>query len=142
MILLLLLLLLLVESVTVAPDGSFVMLDRHGAVRVADVATHSSSSSSSSSDGVPAPQPALKAAALAHLGPGRPLGAQYNAAGNLIICDAFKARQRHRRCALAAHMPLCVTLRSVMLLLVDILRSCTLDVSLFLCHFLCTAFPP
>jgi len=32
----------------------------------------------------------LNSKPLAYLGPGRPLGAQYDAGGNLIICDAFK----------------------------------------------------
>ncbi|KAF6258203.1 strictosidine synthase [Scenedesmus sp. NREL 46B-D3] len=63
------------ESVTVAPDGRFIMLDRYGAVREAREAGGGM---------VLNPKP------LAHLGPGRPLGAQFDGNGNLIICDAFK----------------------------------------------------
>lgn len=63
------------ESVTMTADGRFIMLDRYGAVREAVP---------SGKEMVLNPQP------LAHLGPGRPLGAQYDAHGNLIICDAFK----------------------------------------------------
>ncbi|WIA20274.1 hypothetical protein OEZ85_006107 [Tetradesmus obliquus] len=64
------------ESVTMAPDGRFIMLDRYGAVREA----------LQQDDG----SMVLRPTAIAHLGPGRPLGAQYDAHGNLIICDAFK----------------------------------------------------
>jgi hypothetical protein len=63
------------ESVTMAPDGRFVMLDRYGAVKEA-----------TEQNGVMV----LNPKPIAHLGPGRPLGAQYDAHGNLIICDAFK----------------------------------------------------
>lgn len=63
------------ESVTMTADGRFIMLDRYGAVREA----------------VPSgDQMLLNPQPLAHLGPGRPLGARYDAHGNLIICDAFK----------------------------------------------------
>jgi hypothetical protein len=60
-----------------APDGRFIMLDRYGAVKEAQ---------EQGGQLVLAPQP------IAHLGPGRPLGAQFDTAGNLIICDAFKVR--------------------------------------------------
>ncbi|KAF8055598.1 SYP52 [Scenedesmus sp. PABB004] len=69
------------ESVTSAPDGRFIMLDRYGAVRAA----------------VPVPGAGrgeaplvLEPRPVAHLGPGRPLGAAYDAAGNLIVCDSLK----------------------------------------------------
>jgi hypothetical protein len=66
-----------------APDGRFIMLDRYGAVKEAR-----------EQGGVLVlnPQP------IAHLGPGRPLGAQFDAHGNLIICDAFKVRAARRCC--------------------------------------------
>ena len=69
------------ESVTVAPDGSFIMLDKHGLVWRAT----ESSSGSLSLD----PKP------LAHLGSGRPLGAAFDKQGNLVICDALKVRAVH-----------------------------------------------
>lgn len=65
------------ESVTMAADGRFIMLDRYGAVREA---------AEQGGQLVLNPKP------LAHLGPGRPLGAQFDKHGNLIICDAFKVR--------------------------------------------------
>jgi hypothetical protein len=71
------------ESVTMAPDGRFIMLDRYGAVKEAR---------EQGGQLVLAPQP------IAHLGPGRPLGAQFDAHGNLIICDAFKVRAAGRCC--------------------------------------------
>ncbi|WIA20276.1 hypothetical protein OEZ85_006109 [Tetradesmus obliquus] len=52
------------------------MLDRYGAVREARQDSNGAM--------------VLSPTAIAHLGPGRPLGAQYDAHGNLIICDAFK----------------------------------------------------
>lgn len=59
-----------------AADGRFVMLDKYGAVMAAV------------KDSVG--QLVLNPKPVGHLGPGRPLGAQYDAAGNLIICDALK----------------------------------------------------
>jgi hypothetical protein len=76
----------IVESVTTTADGSFIMLDRYGAVREAWQQGGAM---------------VLNPVPIAHLGPGRPLGAQYDAAGSLIICDAFKVR-----CALSV----CVSL--------------------------------
>jgi hypothetical protein len=58
-----------------APDGRFIMLDRYGAVKEAR-----------EQGGAMVLQPRP----IAHLGPGRPLGAQFDAHGNLVICDAFK----------------------------------------------------
>ena len=58
-------------------DGRFIMLDRYGAVKEAR---------KDPDTGVMV----LNPKPLAHLGPGRPLGAKYDAHGNLVICDAFK----------------------------------------------------
>eukprot|EP00878_Enallax_costatus_P028517 GHUV01030808.1.p1 GENE.GHUV01030808.1~~GHUV01030808.1.p1 ORF type:complete len:341 (+),score=29.56 GHUV01030808.1:466-1488(+) len=58
-------------------DGRFIMLDRYGAVKEA-------SKDPNTGEMVMNPKP------LAYLGPGRPLGAKYDAHGNLVICDAFK----------------------------------------------------
>jgi hypothetical protein len=63
--------------VTVAPDGRFIMLDRYAAVREAV-------------QGPDGQHLVLNPEPLAHLGPGRPLGAAFDGAGNLIICDALK----------------------------------------------------
>jgi hypothetical protein len=66
------------ESVTIAPDGSFIMLDKYGMVWRA--------TESSPGNFHLDPKP------LAHLGSGRPLGAAFDKQGNLIICDALKVR--------------------------------------------------
>lgn len=58
-------------------DNRFIMLDRYGAVKEA-------SQDPDTGDMTLNPKP------LVYLGPGRPLGAQFDAHGNLIICDAFK----------------------------------------------------
>jgi hypothetical protein len=77
------------ESLAFAPDGRIVMLDEYGNVFQARP-----------SAGAPGgyeldPEPFLR------LSVGRPLGAQYDAEGNLYICDTHKARRgvtRGRRC--------------------------------------------
>jgi hypothetical protein len=68
--------LLAAESVTIAPDGRLVMLDKYGMVWEAR------ESSKDQFDLNPVP--------LAHLGSGRPLGAGFDKDGNMIICDAIK----------------------------------------------------
>ena len=71
-------LLLAAESVTMAPDGRLIMLDKYGMVWEA---------SETKKD-----QYELNPVPLAHLGSGRPLGAGFDKDGNMIICDAMKVR--------------------------------------------------
>jgi hypothetical protein len=52
------------------------MVDKYGFVRAAPKNPDASTQLD--------PQP------VAHLGPGRPLGAAFDAAGNLVVCDALK----------------------------------------------------
>ena len=64
------------ESVIVSPDGVATMLDKFGAVWEAEEGPDGSLKLR--------PQP------RAWLGPGRPLGAGFDAQGNLYVCDALK----------------------------------------------------
>jgi hypothetical protein len=64
------------ESVTMGPNGTFVMLDKYGHVYEAN--------EDGQGDLV------LNETPVAYLGTGRPLGARFDAEGNLIVCDAFK----------------------------------------------------
>jgi hypothetical protein len=64
------------ESVIVSPDGRAMMLNKFGGVFEAY----------EGADG----NYKLNRTAKAWLGPGRPLGAAFDAAGNIIICDALK----------------------------------------------------
>jgi hypothetical protein len=65
------------ESVIVGPDGQLVMLDRDNHLWEArqDIKT---------GQWVSSPEP------LAKLGPGRPLGYDFDQEGNLIVCDSLK----------------------------------------------------
>eukprot|EP00882_Tetradesmus_deserticola_P023565 GHRQ01025656.1.p1 GENE.GHRQ01025656.1~~GHRQ01025656.1.p1 ORF type:complete len:145 (+),score=36.02 GHRQ01025656.1:617-1051(+) len=64
------------ESVIVSPDGRAMMLNKFGGVFEAF----------ETQDG----RFELNRTAKAWLGPGRPLGAAFDAQGNMIICDALK----------------------------------------------------
>eukprot|EP00877_Chromochloris_zofingiensis_P013931 jgi/Chrzof1/8792/Cz03g24210.t1 len=64
------------ESVTIAADGHLVMLDKYGYVHEATEGKHG--------------QFELSKQPVAYVGPGRPLGAQFDTDGNLIICDSLK----------------------------------------------------
>lgn len=66
------------ESVAVAADGALWTADRYGAVRRAARVL----------DG----RYVLQEAPIAHLGPGRPLGFEFDAAGDLIVCVAGAVR--------------------------------------------------
>eukprot|EP00878_Enallax_costatus_P004230 GHUV01004460.1.p1 GENE.GHUV01004460.1~~GHUV01004460.1.p1 ORF type:complete len:457 (+),score=103.84 GHUV01004460.1:102-1472(+) len=75
------------ESVIVAPDGRAMMLNKYGGVFEAFEQPDGSFE--------------LNRTAKAWLGPGRPLGAAFDADGNMIICDALKGilkleRDTHR----------------------------------------------
>lgn len=72
------------ESVIVAPDGRAVMLNKFGGVFEAF----------EQSDG----SFALNKTAKAWLGPGRPLGAGFDANGNIVICDALKVLEVRGTC--------------------------------------------
>ncbi|PSC75234.1 strictosidine synthase [Micractinium conductrix] len=86
------------ESVAVAPDGTLWMLDKWGVAHTAEAlegaAGGAGDSADSGAEGVVSgagalryrlhPQPA------AYVGPGRPLGFHFDAAGNLAICDSLK----------------------------------------------------
>ena len=65
------------ESVIVSPDGMATMLDKYGGVFEA-------AQNPDGSFSLVNPRPS------AHLGPGRPLGAAFNAQGDLFVCDALK----------------------------------------------------
>jgi len=69
------------ESVIVSPDGRAMMLNKFGGVFEAY----------EGADG----NYTLNRTAKAWLGPGRPLGAAFDAAGNIIICDALKVFSQH-----------------------------------------------
>lgn len=71
------------ESVIVAPDGRAMMLNKYGGVFEAFEQPDGSFQ--------------LNRTAKAWLGPGRPLGAAFDADGNMIVCDALKARQLNRQ---------------------------------------------
>jgi sugar lactone lactonase YvrE len=64
------------ESVIVSPDGRAMMLNKFGGVFEAFETPDGSFE--------------LNRTAKAWLGPGRPLGAAFDAQGNMIICDALK----------------------------------------------------
>ena len=61
------------ESIAVAPDGSLYLFDRSGTVLHA-------------TELGPTAEPQLHAAAVAHIGGGRTLGAHFDREGNLIFC--------------------------------------------------------
>ena len=61
------------ESIAVAPDGSLYLFDRSGTVLHA-------------TELGPTAEPQLHAAAVAHIGGGRTLGAHFDKEGNLIFC--------------------------------------------------------
>lgn len=67
------------ESVIVSPDGRAMMLNKFGGVFEAFE--------------TPDGRFELNRTAKAWLGPGRPLGAAFDAQGNMIICDALKVCQ-------------------------------------------------
>lgn len=71
---------MLAESVVLSPDGRLTMLDKYGHVWQAAPPEHPTAGPSGF---------ALRRLPV-HLGPGRPLGAEYDAAGDLIVCDALK----------------------------------------------------
>lgn len=68
------------ESVTVAPDGRLIMLDKFNYAWAARPVA------AGGQDG----GYALDPAPLAYLGPGRPLGAHFDRHGNLLLCDSLK----------------------------------------------------
>eukprot|EP00882_Tetradesmus_deserticola_P017121 GHRQ01018323.1.p3 GENE.GHRQ01018323.1~~GHRQ01018323.1.p3 ORF type:complete len:120 (+),score=16.34 GHRQ01018323.1:617-976(+) len=72
------------ESVIVSPDGRAMMLNKFGGVFEAF----------ETQDG----RFELNRTAKAWLGPGRPLGAAFDAQGNMIICDALKVSEQMNKC--------------------------------------------
>lgn len=74
------------ESVTVAPDGRLVMVDKYNQVWQAHPQRHSGDTS----DTPQQDQYQLEEAPLAQLGPGRPLGFHFDNEGNLIVADSLK----------------------------------------------------
>lgn len=84
------------ESATIAVDGSLYMLDKFANVQRA---VYDASSGWK-----------VEAEPVAYLGAGRPLGAHFDAQGNLIICDSIKGLLKleagtHAITFLATHMP-------------------------------------
>lgn len=66
-----------------SPDGALIMLDKFGRVLEAAAAPDGGFH--------------LQGTPVAHLGPGRPLGAEVDGRGDLLICDALKGLIKLRR---------------------------------------------
>ena len=80
------------ESVAVAPDGTLWMLDKFG---YAHTATLDEAADEYQLCGEP----------VAYVGPGRPLGFHFDAAGNLVICDSLKASAGGHDLCRGHHLP-------------------------------------